>query len=206
MSVISGVGHLLTIVPKVHKGPPRRVIATPDEITRVIAVAPGWLRCAILLAAHAAFRRSDCLRAAPIHYHSEAGVLTIQQEKTGHEVTVPVSTALQTILNSAPTGPPTTPFVELYRGRRVTKDMLDKTWQKVRRQSGINPQITFHDLRRTVAVALYEVSKDLRIVEQMLGHRSLHATIQYLEHRDPSKLKPYLDSLWPMDRAKGPVQ
>jgi site-specific recombinase XerD len=47
-----------------------------------------------------------------------------------------------------------------------------------------------------LAVSLYEISKDLRVVEQMLGHGSLNSTIHYLEHRDPEKLKPYLDALF----------
>lgn len=44
-------------------------------------------------------------------------------------------------------------------------------------------------------MSLYDISKDLRIVEQMLGHTSLRSTIQYLEHRDPAKLRPYLDAI-----------
>jgi hypothetical protein len=29
----------------------------------------------------------------------------------------------------------------------------------------------------------------------MLGHQSLTTTVRYLEHRDPAKLKPYLDAI-----------
>ncbi len=60
--------------------------------------------------------------------------------------------------------------------------------------------------RRTLAVSLYEVSKDLRVVEQMLGHQSLTSTVRYLEHRDPAKLKPYLDSIHKPTPERDPVK
>jgi hypothetical protein len=37
----------------------------------------------------------------------------------------------------------------------------------------------------------------------MLGHHSLRTTTAYLEHRDPAKLKPYLDAIY---IPKGRVQ
>jgi integrase len=73
--------------------------------------------------------------------------------------------------------------------------MLNKSWNRLKKTTGADRALNFHDLRRTTAVALYEVSKDLRVVEQMLGHQSLGSTVRYLEHRDPAKLRPYLDSI-----------
>ncbi len=73
---------------------------------------------------------------------------------------------------------------------------IGRAWQKAKKKAHANPSLWMHDLRRTAAVALYEVSKDLRVVEQMLGHKSLSSTITYLEHRDPGKLRPYLEAIY----------
>ena len=43
-------------------------------------------------------------------------------------------------------------------------------------------RITFHDLRRTTAVRMYEQTGDLRTVQALLGHRSMNSTIWYLDH------------------------
>lgn len=195
IAAMSGRTDLPGQVPKVAGPLARRNIAEPLDLARLIEAAPGWLRCAILLAAHGGFRRGDVLRVAPIHLNAEARTIAIAQAKTGHTVTVPLSDALLAALTAAPGAHPTTPFVESYRGQPVTKVMLWNAWKRLKKKVHADPQLTFHDLRRTLAVSLYEVSKDLRIVEQMLGHTALTATVRYLEHRDPQKLKPYVDAI-----------
>jgi integrase len=183
-------------VPIVDRGSPRRVIATPEELTALLAAAPTWLRVIVLLAAHAGFRRSDCLRVAPIHYSPEHGTITITQQKTNHTVSVPASAELQLMFAAAPPGDPATPLYQLHRGERIWPSGLGKAWHRLKKKAQVNPHLWLHDLRRTLAVSLYELTKDLRVVEQFLGHRSLNATVMYLEHRDVHKLKPYLDALF----------
>ena len=143
------------------------------------------------------------MKAAPIHYNSQARTITLTQQKTQQPVSVPVSEALAEMLDHMPPGNAATPFHLLLRDKPITPGGLDRAWQRLKKKAGVNPNLWLHDLRRTIAVSIYEVSKDLRVVEQMLGHQSLQSTIRYLEHRDPAKLKPYLDSLF---TPKGPVQ
>lgn len=47
---------------------------------------------------------------------------------------------------------------------------------------GITRKLTFHDLRRTTAVHAYEVTRDLRVVQALLGHKELAHTLYYLDH------------------------
>jgi integrase len=157
----------------------------------------------VLLAANAGLRRSDCLRVAPAHYNAEARTITIDQRKTGDTVSIPVTQALAHLLDHAPTKTPTTPFYELYRGKPISPDGLTSAWHALKKNAGVDGGLWLHDLRRTLAVSLYEISKDLRVVEQMLGHANLSSTVHYLEHRDPAKLRPYLDALF---IPKGPIQ
>lgn len=39
----------------------------------------------------------------------------------------------------------------------------------------------------------------------MLGHQSLGATVHYLEHPDPARLRPFLDAIY-TDKAKRVIQ
>lgn len=143
------------------------------------------------------------MKASPINYNHEKQILTISQGKTGVAVSVPVTETLAGWLAQTPEGDPATPFYVLWRGKPISQAGFTSRWQTLKKITGVNPNLWLHDLRRTLAVSLYEVSKDLRVVEQMLGHRSLTSTAVYLEHRDPSKLKPYLDAMF---TPKGPVQ
>ena len=191
------------MVPTARYPQPRKTIAEPQDIDKLLAAAPRWMQAIILLASNAGLRRADCLRVAPIHYNPENKTLTIQMQKTGETLTVPATARLAEFLDHAPSGSPTTPYYQLFRDKPITGSGLDRAWQRLKRKAGANPDLWLHDLRRTVAVALYEVSKDLRVVEQMLGHQSLGSTVRYIEHRDPSKLKPYLQQIF---TPKGPVQ
>jgi integrase len=199
----SGLRGLVELLPKPRRPGPRRTIAAPREIDALLRAAPTWQRVIILLAAHAGFRRSDCLRVAPVHYNAERRTITIDQKKTGETVTVPVTDTLARVLEAAPDGPPTTPFYELHKGSPISYAGVDSAWQALKKKTGVNPNLWLHDLRRTLAVSVYDISKDLRAVEQLLGHQSLRSTTEYLEHRDPQKLRPYLDALF---IPKGRVQ
>lgn len=190
-------------VPRARTPQPRTTIAEPGEIEKLLALAPAWLRVIVLLASHAALRRSDCIRVAPEHYDAESKTISIVQQKNKQALTVPVSAELAALLEAAPTHDPLIPFYALHRGRTLSLSAIEAAWRKLKKKAGVNRELWLHDLRRTTAVSLYEISKDLRVVEQMLGHRSLASSIRYLEHRDPAKLRPYLQSLF---IPKGRVQ
>jgi integrase len=203
IAATSGLHEIATFVPKVPSYRPRTTTIDPTDLAILLNAAPGWLRCAALLASHAGFRRSDVLRVAPIHYNAAAKTITITQAKTDHPVTVPVTETLAHVLDHAPEGLETTPYLELLAGKKIGKQKLWRAWTTLKKLTNAGTGVTSHDLRRTLAVSLYEVSKDLRVVEQMLGHQSLKSTIAYLEHRDPKKLRPYLDAVF---IPKGRVQ
>jgi integrase len=186
---------LLAQVPRCHYPEARKTICDPGEIEKLLAGAQPWLQTLILLAADAGLRRSDALKVGPEHYDADAATITIKMQKTKHSVTVPVTQRLAAALQAATPCQPGTPFAESQKGNRITESRLACAWQSLKKKTGVNPELWFHDLRRTVAVAIYEVSKDLRIVEQLLGHRNLSSTVRYLEHRDPAKLRPYLEAM-----------
>jgi len=191
-------------IPKpVRKPRPRTVIAAPEEIRALCAAAKPWMRTIILLGAHAGLRRSDAMRAAPQNRSGDGQTLTIAQKKTGRTVSIPLTEELKQTLDRIPQGDPQTPYYALQRGGPITSSAFGTAWTTLKAKAGVNRKLWFHDLRRTLAVSMYEVSRDLRAVEQMLGHTSLHSTAQYLEHRDPEKLRPIIDAMF---KTTGRVQ
>jgi integrase len=86
----------------------------------------------------------------------------------------------------------TTPFVrQLWTrtgaGKSPTENcylpaIMRRAFTRLRKRLGFNRQIIPHDLRRTAAVAMLEATGDLRDVQALLGHLSLHSTVIYLDH------------------------
>jgi integrase len=52
----------------------------------------------------------------------------------------------------------------------------------VANDAGITRHITPHDFRRAAAVAVHRLTKDLTVVQALLGHRALQSTLYYLDH------------------------
>ena len=190
-------------VAKTPKPQPRTTIATPEELHRLLDTAPPWLKLFITIGATQGLRHGDILRLAPKHYDADRKILTITQQKTQSEVQLPVPPGLAATLEANTPPDPNTPYVFHVHCGPISQSGVIAAWQRAKRVAGVNVKLWIHDLRRTLAVSLYEVSKDLRIVEQALGHRSLATTTRYLEHRDPEKLRSLMNSLW---TPKGPVQ
>jgi integrase len=193
---LTGRGELAHAIRKARRPGARRTIAEPSEIAALIEHAEPWMKGIVLLATHGGLRRSDCLRLAPIHYNPEERTFTIDQKKTSTLVTNPVTDALAEWLEKANPATIRTPYVDFYRGKPVNDTALRRAWRALKKRAGVNRDLWLHDLRRTAAVSLYELTKDLRAVENFLGHNSLAATCGYLEHRDAAKLKPYIEQMW----------
>lgn len=194
---LTGRPDLLYAIPRVRRPGPRQTIATPEEIAALLAHANKWMRGVILLATHAGLRRSDCFRVAPVHYDAERRVISIDQKKTGRVVVIPVTETLAAWLEAITPDTIHTPYVAAYRGKEaITFSGLKFAWSALKKKAGVNPDLWIHDLRRTAAVSLYQLTKDLTAVEAFLGHASLSSTCGYLEHKNPGKLKPYLDQMW----------
>ncbi len=82
--------------------------------------------------------------------------------------------------------------------------LTDRSVQRVvsfySRQAGIGRKITPHTLRHTFATHLLSGGADLRVVQELLGHKSLSTTQAYT-HITKERLKSIYDSSHP--RAKG---
>ena len=88
-----------------------------------------------------------------------------------------------------------TPLIHLIAGRPVSDSLIRTHWEALKKKAAVNRLLRMHDLRRTLAVRIYDVTKDLRAVQHTLGHANLLTTCMYLEHHDPKSIRPILNQL-----------
>ena len=167
---------------------PRNVLVNDDERAALLAASPPHLRLWLLFCADLAIRSGTASRLAPAHYDQQRRTLTFTT-KMGERLTLPTTRAIETLLNDCDMRNPETFVRQLWpRHRKTTthpqtcdQDTLQTAFRKLRRALGLR-ELHPHDLRRTAAVAMYRHTHDLRDAQALLGHRSLNATLWYLDH------------------------
>jgi integrase len=189
-------------LPQLRQPGPRERIASMEETEALYSKATPAMQCFLHLLNDCGLRWSEALRAAPKHFSAQSMTLSLEV-KGGHQHTVPVPEALAELLSLADPERREAPFVEQLAGREgFSRGGIRYQWEKLIAAAGVQPDLRPHDLRRTIAVALYERSKDLRAVQELLGHRNMRSTLHYLAHRDPTKLRSLMLEVWTPKGAK----
>ena len=186
---------LTTLLTQARQPRPRTTIATPEELTALHRNACPWMRCYLALTATHGMRLAEALRLAPAHLDTTTNTVTFRT-KGNQTNTIPVSDELRAFFDAAPVAvDPNTPLLELLAGRELNQSYVWDAWTALKKRAGVNPLLRTHDLRRTLAVQLYDLTRDLRVVQQALGHTNLMTTCLYLEHRDPAAIRPLVNEL-----------
>ncbi len=161
---------------------PREVTVEDADFEAVLEVASPKLRIALLLARDAALRIATICNLKHENIHFNANEIegktkrntTYRVQQTERlrqelEYAVRVGIKSETLLASFNRAhfPPT------------PNTLSNELW-KLRGELGLHQNWSFHDLRRTAARQLYDRTKDLRKVQNLLGHTSLQSTIWYL--------------------------
>jgi integrase/recombinase XerC len=87
------------------------------------------------------------------------------------------------------------------RGTRLSNSSIQKRLKKMALQQGLNTNVYPHMLRHSFASHILESSKDLRAVQELLGHANLSST-QIYTHLDFQHLAGVYDSAHPRARKK----
>jgi len=114
-----------------------------------------------------------------------------------------MSSDLADLIRYAPPGEGHQSIVVRYKGSPVSEGAIENQMADLRKRSGVNPRLVLHSLRHTAASALFDLTKDIRAVQLLLGHRSINSTLRYIAPLDPTNLRPLMQQLW---TPKGPVQ
>ena len=82
-------------------------------------------------------------------------------------------------------------FHHRFKGSTMTVDQLTGTFERLSKATKI--RITPHRLRHTMATEL-AASKDIRTLQQLLGHTNIHITMQYV-HPDMDRMRGLLKAI-----------
>jgi integrase len=173
----------------------RQVLIDSADLEKMKAVSPPWFRCFLLLCFDGGLRRGEAIRVAPKHYSAESGKITIEQKKRRIKSFLVTDELREMFALAATSEDPSTPFVELLRGRPMTRSTIEVWFARMKKKAGAAPAITTHDLRRTAATNLYTAHRDIAMCQAFLGHANPITTLRYIVHADNFLLKPFVEEM-----------
>jgi len=181
--------------PRVPYPAQRAVVMRGDELARLLANPPAYVRLFILLYLQCGLRRTEALAVTPRTWDRENHTVSVKV-KGGHTRTLEITADVENMFLAAGNDPDAdTSFIHILRGRRISDSALRQAWRRHRRACGIPDTVTAHDLRRSAATILYAATKDLRVPQQLLGHKSLASTLKYLAPLAPDEARRYSELL-----------
>jgi integrase len=172
----------------------RTVTASGEELAKLLKQPPPWLRLYMLLYFQCGLRHSETLRVTPRTWDREHHTVTVEV-KGGRQRTVLVSEDVEALMVSAGDPEPDTPFLWTLRGHKLSGHSLSNAFIRHKILCGVNPALTAHDLRRTAATILYTATKDLRVAQELLGHKNLTSTLTYIAPLNPDDARKYSELL-----------
>jgi site-specific recombinase XerC len=160
---------------------------------KVLRQASPCLKCWLLLCSDMAIRSGTAVKLGPANYDKGRRMLTFTTKYQNRQE-LPVTEELASILDTCTDA--MLPFVgQLGRGnhayfgwelkptgRPMKAATLRENFKTLKEKCGIERDLRPHDLRRTTAKAMYDLTGDLRAVQALLGHSQLSSTLWYLDH------------------------
>lgn len=155
-----------------------------DEAAAVLDAATGGLKLAIGLAVYAGMRGGDIVRVTWSIYDGAA--LEWKQGKTGDPVWLPALAELRALLDGAERIAPT--IATNTYNRPMTEAGLRKAFRtlilRLQKAGKVAPGLTLHGRRHSLGDALANVGAEPRMIQAVLGHRSMSASLHYSQGAD----------------------
>jgi site-specific recombinase XerD len=167
--------------PKVEQRLPD--ILSPAEVRALLEAPASAVGQAVLMTAYAAgLRVSEACSLQVADIDSQRGVIRIRQGKGRRDRYVMLSKTLLTFLREyyryeRPRGPYLFPGKK--PGQHITRQGVHKVLKRAVARVGIKKLVTLHSLRHAFATHLLEAGTDIRVIQALLGHRSVRTTTRY---------------------------
>lgn len=182
-------------LPTVPKPSARAVTASPDELAKLFASPAPFLRLFMLLYFQCGLRLAETLEVTPYSWNPAEHTVVVPT-KGGRWRSAEVTPEIEALfLAGGPALTDKTPFIHILHGGPISKCGVTQAFTTHKKKCGISENITPHDLRRTAATILYQATKDLRVPQQLLGHKNLQSTLTYLAPMAPDEARKYAELL-----------
>lgn len=158
------------------------VALSPSEVARVFAAVANIKHRTLLMTAYAAgLRTSEVVRLRVDDIDSERMVIRIRQSKGRKDRYVMLSSRLPALLREYCKA--VRPRQWLFPGSRPDRPIditiVQRAAQKAGREAGLKKSVTVRMLRHSFATHLLEAGSNVRVIQVLLGHRSLQTTARY---------------------------
>jgi len=80
-------------------------------------------------------------------------------------------------------------------GRYYTLAGIQNLFKKIAKEAGLNPVYSIHSTRHCFGYMVYGKTKNIRLCQELLGHKSLSSTVIY-SHVDPNLKSKAINGLW----------
>jgi integrase len=164
---------------------------TIGERQNIMAMAPAQLQLPLALARYLGMRRGDICRIPRTAYRD--GFLSWRTSKTGKTMRLPVVGDLKRIVEAAIANSPkgdSTVLCLNTRGKPWTVNgltvMLVKLFADLETRGMVEPGLTLHGLRHSVATDLRNLGYSDEQIKDYVGHETAQQTAHYSSHADVS--------------------
>ncbi len=169
-------------IPYAKKPRTRPVILSLDEVCTFIRAIPNLMHRIIVMLAYATgLRTSEALHLRVCDIDSKRMMIRVNQGKWRTDRDVVLSPALLAWLRAY--WKIVHPTDYLFPGKRpgtpLAKRTLNRAMRSAHLYSGISKTVTMRTLRHSFATHLLESGTNIRIIQALLGHRSLNTTAVY---------------------------
>ena len=178
---------------KLYPETPRTHWLEAGQIAQLLESCSARVKPVVQVALLTGLRLGDILRLMWDRINFEQGIIRIIQGKTQTPLLLPMSEALTDVLRAIPRDMDS-PFVFSQRGVSYRRFGWVRTdFAKARQAAGLT-DTRFHDLRHTAATQLRRLGRDLQVVQQLLGHKTIRTTMRY-SHVHPTELREAVNKL-----------
>lgn len=169
---------------------------SPDEISELVSMSTRWLQVAIALAGWAGLRSGEVRALERRDVDLVAGFVYVRRAlscdvaltpKSGHQRVVPITMALERVLEPACHGLRKTDRVCVIdfadHSQTPSRQAVLERFIRLQKRIWTEKRWSFHDLRHAFCTHLLRSGVDARTVQALAGHHDLEMTERYL-HTD----------------------
>jgi len=172
----------------------------PDELCRLTAALPAWLKPIVTMARHTGLRRSNLLELTWSQVDSDKKILIIPKTKNSLPIGLPLTqTAAQTLTDIRHKRLTSSLVFCNGNGNPYSATKVSKAFLRASRRAKID-NLRFHDLRHDFASGLVQAGVPIHTVKELLGHRDLRMTVRY-SHLAPENLREAVQVLDQRDKS-----